>query len=227
MAIEMRKTNSYLKGLAETRARAAGSLQRLRQLRSEVQRKLKVAKADVERYQKMEIELARNLEEARADLKSCDWLIRKFDSRLDPSEIAPIAAWKGRYGKRGALKEAVSRILEDHAPVALAIPDLSNVIILEFQLTFATDKAMKAWAHNTIGGALKALLTEGLVERVESPKTEWGGPTGKWRWKCGPEASLSELRSSAEGAGMGVKQAKRRGRPSSRVLHSKPATHSG
>lgn len=131
----MRKTHSYLKGLAETRARAAGSLQRLT---SEVERKLKVAKADVERYQKMEIELARNLEEARTDLKSCDWLIRKFDSRLDPEEIEPIVAWKGRYGKRGALKEAVSCILTDHAPVALSIPDLSKVIILEFQLTFAT-----------------------------------------------------------------------------------------
>ena len=213
MAIDMRKTHSYLKGLAETRARAGGALQRLKQLRSEVQRKLKVAKADVERYQKMEIELARKLEEARTDLKSCDWLIRKFDSRLDPSEIAPIAAWKGRYGKRGALKEAVSRILKDHAPVALSIPDLSKVIILEFQLTFATDKAMKAWAHNSIGGVLKTLLLEGLVERIDAPKTEWGGPTGMWHWKGDAETSIEGLRSSAESAGMEVKQAKRRGRP--------------
>lgn len=223
----MRKTHSYLKGLAETRARAGGALQRLKQLRSEVQRKLKVAKADVERYQKMEIELARKLEEARTDLKSCDWLIRKFDSRLDPSEIAPISAWKGRYGKRGALKEAISRILKDHAPVALSIPDLSKVIMLEFQLTFATDKAMKAWAHNSIGGALKTLLLAGLVERVDAPRTEWGGADGRWRWKGGAEASLNELRSSAEGAGMEIKQAKRRGRPPKCVLHSKPATPSG
>lgn len=46
----MQKTHSYLKGLAETRARAAGSLQRLRQLRSEVQRKLKVANRLAQRY---------------------------------------------------------------------------------------------------------------------------------------------------------------------------------
>lgn len=209
----MRKTHSYLKGLAETRARAAGSLQRLRQLRSEVQRKLKVATAEVERYQKMEVELARKLEEARTDLKSCDWLIRKFDSRLDPSEIAPIAAWKGRYGKRGALKEAVSRILKDHSPVALSIPELSKMIILEFQLTFDTDKALKAWTHNSIGGVLKTLISEGLVERINAPRAEWGGADGKWRWKGGSETSLDGLRSSAEGAGMEVKQAKRRGRP--------------
>lgn len=47
MATDMRKTHSYPKGLAETRARAGGAPQRLKQLRSEVQRKLKVAKADV------------------------------------------------------------------------------------------------------------------------------------------------------------------------------------
>jgi hypothetical protein len=139
MATDMRKTHYNLKGLAEIRARTAGALQRLKKLRSEVQRKLKVAKADAERYQKMEVELARKLEEARTDLKYCDWLICRFDSRLDPSEIEPIVARKCRYGKRGALKEAVSRILKDHAPVALSIPELSTVIILEFQLTFATD----------------------------------------------------------------------------------------
>jgi hypothetical protein len=172
-----------------------------------------VAKADAERYQKMEIELARKLEEARTDLKSCDWLICKFDSRLDPSEIEPIVAWKGRYGKRGALKEAASRILKDNAPVALSIPELSKVIILEFQLTVATDKAMKAWAHNSIGGALKTLLSEGLVERIDAPRAEWGGSDGRWRWKGGAEASLNELRSSAGGTGVGTQQAKRRGRP--------------
>lgn len=85
MPTDMRKTHSYLQGLAETRARAGGALQRLKQLRSEVPRKLKVAKADVERYRKMEIGLARKLEEARTDLKSCDWLTRKIDCRLDPA----------------------------------------------------------------------------------------------------------------------------------------------
>jgi hypothetical protein len=144
MATDMRRTRSYLRGLTETQARAAGSLQRLKKLRSEVQRKLKVAKADAERHPEMEIELARKIEGAWTDLKSCDWLICKFDSRLDPSEIEPIVAWKGRYGKRSVRREAVSRILRDHAPVALSIPELSKVIIQEFQLTFATETAMKA-----------------------------------------------------------------------------------
>jgi hypothetical protein len=213
MAIDMRKTPSYLKGLAETRARAAGSLQRHRKLLDDVKRKLMVAQADVERYTLMQADLSQKLKDGKADLESCDRLIRNFDSRLDPSEIEPIAAWKGRYGKRGALKATVSRILEEYAPLAVSIPELGKVTILEFQLTFATDKAMKAWIHNSLGKALQALLRAGLVERVDAPRTEWGGSEGRWRWKTCTEAPLDGLRSSAESAGVGTKQAKRRGRP--------------
>lgn len=220
MATDMRKTHSYRMGLADTRARAGGALQRLKNLRSEIKRKLKVAKADVERYQTMENELARKLEEARTDLKSCDWLIRKFDGRFDPGEIEPIVAWKGRYGKRGALKEAIARILKDHAPVALTIPDLSKMIVLEFQLTFATEKAMKAWNDNSIGGSLKTLLSEGPVERIDAPQTKWCGSDGMWCWKGSAEASVDGLRSSAEGEGIGVKQAKRRGLPPKAIAAS-------
>lgn len=79
----MRKTPSYLKGLAETRARAAGDVQRLQQI-----------------YQ----EIGRHLARAEKDMAACDCLIQNFDERLDPSLIEPIHAWQGRYGKRGADK---------------------------------------------------------------------------------------------------------------------------
>jgi|GEM_PF-4648916 len=81
----MQKTPSYLKGLAETRARAA---------------------ADVLRYQQIIDEVMVSLARAQAEVDACDMLIRKFDDRLDPTQIEPVAHWKGRYGKRGALKEA-------------------------------------------------------------------------------------------------------------------------
>jgi hypothetical protein len=50
MAIDMRKTPSYLKGLAETRARAAGALQRHEQQKSELEALLPQLEADLERY---------------------------------------------------------------------------------------------------------------------------------------------------------------------------------
>jgi len=76
----MRKTPSHLKGLAETRARSAG---------------------DVQRLQKLYEEVGKKLTEATAEVDACDRLIRKFDERLNPELIKPIRAWKGRYGNRG------------------------------------------------------------------------------------------------------------------------------
>lgn len=60
----MQRTSSYLKGLAETRARAAGDVQRLEQLHAEI---------------------TAQLEAARAEVTSCGLLIRKFDRQLDPT----------------------------------------------------------------------------------------------------------------------------------------------
>lgn len=59
----MRKTPSYLKGLAETRARLAG---------------------DIERYRSVIEDVGRQMLKAETELEACDLLIRKFDSRLRP-----------------------------------------------------------------------------------------------------------------------------------------------
>jgi hypothetical protein len=61
----MRKTPSYLKGLAETRARAA---------------------ADVIRYKQVIDQVMASLAKAQAELDACDTLIKKFDERLAYSE---------------------------------------------------------------------------------------------------------------------------------------------
>ena len=83
----MRKTPAYLKGLAETRGRLAG---------------------DVQRYQQVLAEVTASLVKAQTELNACDTLISKFDERLDPGLVQPIHAWQGRYGKRGALGRPLS-----------------------------------------------------------------------------------------------------------------------
>jgi hypothetical protein len=68
-AIMRKKVRSYLKGLAENRARTA---------------------SDIIRFERLAEEIAKRLAEAKADLASCDRLIKKYDSRhrkkIPPSE---------------------------------------------------------------------------------------------------------------------------------------------
>lgn len=155
----MRKTPSYLKGLAETRARVS---------------------ADVARYQRLHDELSRKLAEATAELEACDRLIRKYDARLDPSQIAPIRAWKGRYGKRGQLIATIKQILAERAPSEVTTMEVMCELQLRLGISFETAYDRKRWRCDSVLRRLKELCAEGLAERLHSPEPT--GETGRWRW---------------------------------------------
>lgn len=154
----MRKTPAYLKGLAETRARAA---------------------ADVLRYQQIIDEVTVSLTEAQAEVDACDTLIRKFDDRLDPTQIEPVAHWKGRYGKRGALREAVAALICDRAPEPITTVEIGWQIQRKFDISFCHRKERSEWMANSIGNCLKTLVAAGIIERCADLRKPGG--TGSWR----------------------------------------------
>lgn len=157
----MRKTPSYLKGLAETRARAA---------------------ADVLRYQQVIDEITVNLNKAKAEIDACDQLIKKFDERLDPALIEPVLHWKGRYGKRGALREAILNLLEARAPTAVTTTEIGWQMQLKFDIGFNHWTERKRWMTNSIGNCLKTLVKEGLAEACHD-QSKTGG-VGSWRGRA-------------------------------------------
>lgn len=177
---DMRKTPSYLKGLAETRARVS---------------------ADVRRYQQLYEEIGEALEKAKAELTSCDLLIRKYDERLNPALIEPIKAWKGRYGARGALKAAIVRILKGCYPNAVSTTEITTRLQMEFSLDFLCKAERTHWQHDTVGKQLKMLVSEGLVERLNNLAVKTGR-TGSWRWKGEGCKSLGDLAALAESSGV-------------------------
>jgi len=154
----MRKTPSYLKGLAETRARAA---------------------RDVQCYQQLVDELQTRLAQAQAELAACDTLIRKFDDRLDPDLIDPVNHWQGRYGKRGALKAAILKVLQAHAPEEVTTTMIGLAVQAEFRLVFHLPVEREAWIANSVRNCLKKLVKEGLVEACHDQSNT--GFVGSWR----------------------------------------------
>ena len=179
----MRKTPSYLKGLAETRARAAG---------------------DVQRYQHLYEDIGQKLAVAKAELDACDRLIRKYDGRLDPNLIPTIRAWQGRYGKRGQLKEYLKGYLQERASNEVSTSELCCAAQMEFGLDFPTWKEKKKWQTNSVAGALKKLVAEGLVERIHDYSDGPTGEVGHWRWKTDSAPSLDHLRAQAAAAGVAI-----------------------
>ncbi|MFT4172862.1 MAG: hypothetical protein QM686_00045 [Herbaspirillum sp.] len=179
----MRKVPLYLKGLAETRARAHGDVLRLESLKAEI---------DV------------RLAEAQKALDACDTLIKKFDERLELTSIKPIRAWKGRYGSRGAFHEAVIRIIKAAAPQEISTTMLALELQAEFGLDFAHPNDRRRWVTNTLGNCLKDLIAAGMIERLHEARPT--GEVGRWRWKDS-DLSLDHLRAQAAAAGVSVQQA--------------------
>lgn len=193
MKIKIRNTPTYLKCLAETRARVD---------------------ADVRRLQKIHDEIAEKLTEAKTERDSCDCLIRKYDDRLDPNVIPPIQAWKGRYGPRGALKRFMLKQLENAWPEALTTVEIAWAVQQEFKIDFLMKEERIAWLRNSIRRGLKLMVLDGKAERLHEVINGITNELGRWRFKPHGDTSLDSLRVAAETAGVGVRQeVKRRGRP--------------
>lgn len=181
----MRKTPSYLKGLAETRARAAG---------------------DVERFSEIRDDVMKRLAAAQSVLASCDRLIEKYDTRLDPNLIKPIHAWQGRYGKRGALRTYIHRVIQEAWPEEITTAEVAWSVQIEFQIHFDTWQQKKHWKDKSVLNTIHSLLKEGVVERLHDAERPPTGEVGRWRWKKDSYPSLDHLRALAEESGVVVQQ---------------------
>lgn len=126
----MTKTPSALKWLAEKRARlAADTLQAQR-----------VVQEFTARHQKLLVQLA-----------ALDETIRVYDAALTPSNIEPVAHWKGRHGKRGELQQAFLDILGQHSPEWVSANSIELFVVSRFGLGFASSEERATWGRSTIG----------------------------------------------------------------------------
>jgi hypothetical protein len=178
----MKKVPSYLKGLAEERARAAAEAQRLDRVLADV---------------------TARLAEAKLNVAACDRLIRKFDPRLDPTTIPPIRAHKKVQGPRGTLKSVVVEMLRASAPGELTTNEICWELQVRYQLDFETGKERWNWQHGSIGRLLKHLVKEGVVERLHDPLSPIA-EVGRWRLKTDAALSVDHLKAQAEASGTSV-----------------------
>lgn len=177
---DVKKYPAYLKGLVNDLGRLRGDIARLKAMRDEVDKRL-----------------AQCITEAEA----CERLIVRYDARLDPAGVTAVRAWRGKYGERGALKAAILEELKAAFPADLSTDLLSRVIQLRFELDFASTTARATWLHNSLGKALKKMVTEGLVERLH-PADDRSGDFGRWVWidpnrAAGSAAGMATLAAAA------------------------------
>lgn len=173
----MKNTPSALKWLAEKRGRLAHDLEVTQGIAQDVNRRVQAL---------------------QLDLEAMDRALTIFDAAIVPTDIAPVHAHR-RYGKRGALREAVVQVLKAHAPAWVATENIEALVCLELGLTFETPAVRKRWYDNSLTKQLRVLVAEGLVERHHDAAVH-SSEVGRWRWKADGAnegaTTLAELRAS-------------------------------
>ena len=149
----MYKTPSALKWLAEKRARLAN---------------------DAEQTTRMAEELRERSLKLQSQLAAVDETIRIYDSAIDPHDIEPVSP-QTRYGKRGALKTALVKILEENRTDWVSSLSLEAMLIARFGIRFESAAQRKRWRTNCLCSALKRLQVDGTAEhrrRDDGPRED-------------------------------------------------------
>lgn len=166
----MNKTPSALKWLAEKRARLAHDALHAERMVREL----------TERHQKLQTQLA-----------ALDETIRVYDHAIDPTAIAPVDG-QGRYGKRGALRQALVDILGEFGPGWIASRTIELALVAKYGISFASPAHRKRWRQGSFCTGLRRLARDGTAERLHDP-LEPSGKHGYWRLKQAHPQSLADL----------------------------------
>lgn len=153
-----------------------------------------------ERRQRLEARLAT----VEYRIFAIDRTVELINAWVSGNAAGTVRAWKGRYGSRGALREAVSALLIAAAPAPVSTWELSSAIQICFSLEFATRSERTKWKDNSLRACLRSLLADGKVERIHSASYSGSHESGQWRWRNGLP-SLAELASLSEHACTEVK----------------------
>lgn len=184
---------SKLKRLAEERARAAGELEVHLIAHKAVERSyLKLqAKFQIAQNRFAESEKQRALLEVQ--VASLDEQIKAVAPGVNPICIDPIRANKGKYSAHGSLRAFLLKTLQDRTPAYVPTPELSQLAIEAFGLTFTHSELRRLWGGRSMVGALHWLEREGQIERNPSMHKSANGPTNSWRHKIETSLLLSDL----------------------------------
>lgn len=192
------RTPPDLKWLLNQRAAYLGSLQQAEARVAPLRRKLALLEAQVAKLSAL---LEKAQEPARSiqrDIHALDVVIDALHGQVNKDAVAPVKAWAGRYGARGAQKQFIMSFLQAAYPDTVKTKNILDALTYRFNLTIETP-IERANLRHSVRKTLRLLRdVDGLVESVHPRKL--GTPDGLWRWKE-PLPTLGQLRARTQERG--------------------------
>ena len=130
----MKNTPSALKWLAEKRARLAGELQSAEQMSDSLQADVAAIQQELATAERLLAACRLKRDRLQTEVASLDQVVQLYDKDIQPALIAPINAWQGTYGKRGALRQFLVETLKSLSPVFVSTKELEILTISHFSL---------------------------------------------------------------------------------------------
>ena len=198
----MQKLSPLMKGLVETRARAAGDYQTALAAidrRTKYAHSIQIAFDAKLNKANRAISLAQSQADAALQTRNaCDNLISKLNSKIQTAQIESIHAWKDRYGPRNILSQTLLKVLHDSYPEAISTTLISQAVQSTFGLVFETPLERQQWVRASIRARLGYLCKIGIVERLHPAQ---GNTLGLWR-SSPPNTVTPDIRTLATQAGL-------------------------
>ena len=172
------------KWLCEKRGRVAYSLAEAESAQVRAEDAVRAAKERAFRARQ-------SVEGCRHLLESLDRLLVNENPSSDPTAIAPVAAWQGRYGARGQLRGRILHALTESFPVWLATDALQAHVASACGINVDDPAELTRWSRNSFKRAVKQLAEEGRIERGHPIKGTQA--TGQWRLASAVPRTLADL----------------------------------
>ena len=149
-----KKVNTRLKQLAESRARATATIERLHESLDNLRPKIEKAKAELRQLEELKFNAEYRLTQHHNEIRATDKTILEEFPGVEPTEIPSTYGFRSEYGKRGSLLETIRNVLKDAGEEGVTLKELGLQVTKKLGLVHNSHADFRAWVNNSLESAL-------------------------------------------------------------------------
>jgi len=146
-----KKVNTHLKKLAESRARATATIERLNDNLENLRPKIEEAKEALLHLEELKFNIEHRLNLYHNEIRATDKTIREQFPGVEPTEIPTTYGFRSEYGRRGALRETIREVLREAGDEGITLKNLGLKVTEKLGLVHHTHADFRTWVKKQLG----------------------------------------------------------------------------
>lgn len=171
-----RRVNTRLKALAESRARATASIERLNGSLTSLSPKIDEAQQALRHLEEIKFDVEHRLTQLHNLVRETDKAIRQEFPGVVPTEIPSTYGYRSEYFRRGTLLDTVRAVVREAGEEGITLKELGLEVTKRLELRHHTHADFRAWVTNSLESALYTLKHK----KMELDKHKIPGKHPKW-----------------------------------------------